>query len=45
VRDLLEVVASAEFHAAVAALGGYDLRDCGRLLLSPNPAQEQIDPR
>lgn len=35
-RELLEVIASSEFHAAVAALGGYDLRDCGRLLLSPN---------
>jgi putative molybdopterin biosynthesis protein len=39
VRELLEVIASAEFHAAVAALGGYDLRDCGRLLLSPNAAE------
>jgi putative molybdopterin biosynthesis protein len=39
VRELLEVIASPEFHAAVAALGGYDLRDCGRLLLSPNAAE------
>jgi putative molybdopterin biosynthesis protein len=38
VRALLEVLAAPEFHAAVAALGGYDLRDCGRLLLSPNAA-------
>jgi putative molybdopterin biosynthesis protein len=36
VRDLLAIMASPEFHAAVQALGGYDLRDCGRLLLSPN---------
>ena len=44
VRELLEVLASPEFRAAVEALGGYDLRDCGRLLLSPNPVDEQIDP-
>jgi putative molybdopterin biosynthesis protein len=36
VRDLLAVMASPEFSAAVEVLGGYDLRDCGRLLLSPN---------
>lgn len=40
VRDLLAVLATQEFRDAVAALGGYDLRDCGRLLLSPNPPEE-----
>ena len=40
VRELLEVIASPEFHAAVAALGGYDLRDCGRLLLTPNAGED-----
>jgi putative molybdopterin biosynthesis protein len=39
VRDLLEILAAPEFRAAVESLGGYDLRDCGRLLLSPNPAE------
>jgi putative molybdopterin biosynthesis protein len=38
VRDLLAILATSEFRTAVEALGGYDLRDCGRLLLSPNPA-------
>jgi putative molybdopterin biosynthesis protein len=36
VRELLELLAAEEFRADVASLGGYDLRDCGRLLLSPN---------
>ncbi len=36
VRDLLAVMASSGFREVVGALGGYDLRDCGRLLLSPN---------
>ena len=31
-QTLLEVIRSAEFQAAAAALGGYDLKDCGRIL-------------
>ncbi|MGB8991137.1 MAG: molybdopterin biosynthesis protein, partial [Desulfobaccales bacterium] len=31
-RTLLEVIRSREFQAAAAALGGYDLKDCGTIL-------------
>jgi molybdenum cofactor synthesis domain-containing protein len=31
-QTLLEVVRSREFQEAAAALGGYDLKDCGRIL-------------
>jgi len=32
VRRLLEVIRDPGFQAAVQALGGYDLRDCGRIM-------------
>ena len=32
VRRVLDVLHSAEFRERVAALGGYDLRDCGRVM-------------
>jgi len=32
VRRVLDVLNSAEFRERVAALGGYDLRDCGRVM-------------
>jgi len=31
-QALLEVVRSPEFQKAAAALGGYDLKDCGTIL-------------
>jgi|UniRef100_A0A7V6A479 putative molybdopterin biosynthesis protein len=31
-QELLEVIRSPEFHSAAEALGGYDLKDCGRIL-------------
>jgi len=31
-QTLLEVIRSREFQEAAAALGGYDLKDCGRIL-------------
>jgi len=31
-QTLLEVIRSQEFQAAAKALGGYDLKDCGRIL-------------
>jgi putative molybdopterin biosynthesis protein len=40
-HQLLSLIASERFHRAVAALGGYDLRDCGKLLLSPNPEEDR----
>ncbi|HWJ03770.1 MAG TPA: substrate-binding domain-containing protein, partial [Verrucomicrobiae bacterium] len=32
IRALLEVLQSAEFKDRVNELGGYDLRDCGRVM-------------
>jgi putative molybdopterin biosynthesis protein len=32
IRRILDVIASTAFHQAVKALGGYDLRDCGRVM-------------
>jgi len=34
VQELLEVIASQEFKEQVVALGGYDVRDTGRIILS-----------
>lgn len=34
VQELLEVIASQEFKEQVMALGGYDVRDTGRIILS-----------
>jgi putative molybdopterin biosynthesis protein len=31
-QELLEVIRSPEFHTAAEALGGYDLKDCGKIL-------------
>jgi putative molybdopterin biosynthesis protein len=31
-QELLETVRSPEFHRAAEALGGYDLKDCGKLM-------------
>ena len=31
-QTLLEVIRSPEFQEAAAALGGYDLKDCGKIL-------------
>jgi len=31
-QEVLAVIRSPEFQAAVAALGGYDLKDCGKIL-------------
>jgi putative molybdopterin biosynthesis protein len=31
-KTLLEVVRSREFQEAVAALGGYGLKDCGKIM-------------
>ncbi len=31
-QTLLAVIRSREFQEAAAALGGYDLKDCGRIL-------------
>jgi hypothetical protein len=31
-QTLLEVMRSREFQEAAAALGGYDLKDCGQIL-------------
>ena len=31
-QTLLEVIRSREFQEAAAALGGYDLKDCGQIL-------------
>jgi putative molybdopterin biosynthesis protein len=31
-QELLAVIRSQEFHRAAEALGGYDLKDCGRIL-------------
>jgi putative molybdopterin biosynthesis protein len=34
VKELLEVIASQQFKEQVMALGGYDVRDTGRVVLS-----------
>jgi len=41
VQELLEVIASQEFKEQVMALGGYDVRDTGRIILSWSAGAEE----